>query len=97
LVKHGRRDANHASIREDLRKVGCRVLDLGDVGKGCPDLLVGFRGRLVLLEIKDPAKPPSKRALTPDEEAFHTQWRGLPVVVVETIEEAVAAVIKHAA
>lgn len=86
-----RRDANHQDIREGLRKAGYLVLDLGAVGRGCPDLLVAGHGRMVLLEVKDGSKPPSARRLTPDEEAFHRQW-GRHAIVVTSLEEALAAV-----
>ena len=32
------------------------------------DLLLGFRGRLYAIEVKDPAQPPSKRRLTVNEQ-----------------------------
>lgn len=85
-----RRDANHAAIRDGLRKCGFRVLDLGDVGKGCPDLLVRGYGILLLVEVKDPAQPPSKRALTPAEAAFHAAWRS-DVIVALTLQDVLAA------
>jgi len=81
-------DSNHESIVRSLRKVGARVLSLAAVGKGCPDLLVYRAGRLYLLEVKDGAKPPSARKLTPDQVRFHKLW---PVTVVTSIEEAIAA------
>lgn len=76
MTKYGRRDANHTSVVEALRGVGASVLILADVGDGCPDLLIGFRGTNLLLEIKDGRKPPSKRKLTPAEQKFHANWRG---------------------
>jgi Holliday junction resolvase len=81
-------DDNQNSIVQGLRKVGCRVLSLAAVGKGCPDLLVYRAGRLYLLEVKDGAKPPSRRKLTQEQVAFHKKW---PVTVVTSIEEAIAA------
>ena len=36
-----KRDANHAQIVKRFRDIGASVLDLGAVGKGCPDILVG--------------------------------------------------------
>lgn len=38
--KAGRRDPNHASIRDALRKLGHFVVDLGGAAGGVPDLLV---------------------------------------------------------
>jgi len=88
-----KRDANHAEIVKALRKSGVMVLDLGAVGNGCPDLLVGAQGRLTLIEIKDGDKPPSARALTVDQVKFHREWlaAGLPVFTVESIESAILA------
>jgi hypothetical protein len=52
-----------------LRKTGCTVLSLAAVGKGCPDLLVGFAGRLYLLEVKS-----EHGHLTGDQVIFHNTW-----------------------
>jgi hypothetical protein len=89
-------DANQAEIVKALRDAGCGVLDLSGVGDGCPDLLVHpptFPAcRIgVLLEVKDGAKPPSARKLTPAQLKFHAAWKGY-VFVVENIEQALQAV-----
>jgi len=86
-----RRDDNHAEVVAALRQLGCTVQDLAAVGDGCPDILVGFRGRNLCLEIKDGAKPPSARTLTPEQVVWHHDWRG-QVVVVTSREEAIRAV-----
>lgn len=79
-------DGNQNEIVEGLRRRGYSVQVLSMVGKGFPDLLVGAKGRNVLIELKDPSKPPSKRKLTDDEQKFFDCWRG-QVHKVETIEE----------
>lgn len=85
----GRRDRNHGAIVAALRTVGCTVLDLGNVGQGCPDLLVATpRGRTLLIEVKDGAKAKSKRALTPAQREFMATWRG-EVCVAENEQQAV--------
>lgn len=84
-------DDNQGQIVDALRSVGCSVCSLAGVGKGFPDLAVGFRGRNFFLEVKDGSKPPCKRKLTPDEEAFHASWRG-HVAVVESVEDALKIV-----
>lgn len=76
-----------------LRQLGCTVQDLASVGGGCPDILVGFRGRNLCLEIKDGSKPPSARTLTPEQRVWHHEWRG-QVLVVESEEQAISAVTK---
>ena len=84
-------DTNQTAIVAALRKAGASVQPLHQVGAGCPDLLVGIRGANWLLEVKDGAKPPSKRALTPDQIEWHEAWRG-QVVVVKNVREAFSAV-----
>jgi hypothetical protein len=65
------------------------------VGRGFPDLVVGYRGRgkpeTFLLEVKDGDKPPSARKLTPAQVVWHGEWRG-HVAVVCNLAEALAAV-----
>ena len=39
------------------------------------------------MEVKDGAKPPSARRLTPDEKQWHERWQG-QVVVVESVDGA---------
>lgn len=84
-------DANQQAIVAALRRVGATVQILSAVGHGCPDLLAGYRGVNTLLEVKDGSKPPSARALTPDEHDWQILWRG-QVVTVMTIDEALRAV-----
>jgi hypothetical protein len=61
-------------------------------GFGAPDYLAVRAGRLVTIEIKDGTKPPSKRALTPAEREVHEAFAaaGVPIVVVTSVEEAMA-------
>lgn len=84
-------DDNQGDIVKALRAVGCLVAHT-PVGNGFPDLAVGYRGRIVLLEVKDGRKVPSARKLNENEVKFHQQWAGLPVYVVECVEDALAAV-----
>ena len=91
MRRAARVDDNQGQIVDALRRVGCSVWSLAGVGKGFPDLAVGFRGRNLFLEVKDGSKPPCKRKLTPDEEAFHASWRG-HVAVVESVEDALKIV-----
>ena len=92
MRRRGRVDANQREIVAALRQIGASVQSLADIGKGCPDLLVGRAGRTFLLEVKDGSKVKSARALTPDEEAWIEGWRGAPVYVVESVEQALATV-----
>lgn len=92
MRRRGKVDRNHREVVAALRQIGATVQSLADLGKGVPDLLVGFRGRDVLLEVKDGSLPPSKRNLTPDEAKWSEAWRGAPVTVVLNAEDAIRAV-----
>ncbi len=81
-------DANHVEIVKALRQCGATVQNLAAVGQGCPDILVGHRGVNLCVEIKDGAKSPSKRRLTPDQVVWHNEWKG-QVCIVESIEDAI--------
>lgn len=79
-------DTNQTEIVAALRKVGASVLDFHELGKGAPDILVGFRGNNFLFEIK------GKRGKLNDLQlGWHSRWRG-QVCVVRTIDEALEAI-----
>lgn len=81
-------DANQTQIVEALRAVGATVQTLAAVGKGVPDLLVGYKGQTLLLEVKDGRKPPSERKLTEDQLVWHRNWNGGPLAVVDGVDSA---------
>ena len=85
-------DENQREVVSALRNIGCSVTLLHAVGQGCPDIMVGFRGQNILLEIKDGKKPPSARKLTPAQQEWHAAWRG-KAYVVASIEEAIEVVM----
>jgi len=80
-------DSNQPEIANEFRALGCTVAITSHLGKGFPDMVVGLMGRYnLLVEVKDGAKPPSARKLTPDEEKFKDGWNG-QYCVVESIED----------
>lgn len=90
MRRAARTDANQGEIVQALRAIpGVRVQSLASVGAGCPDLLVGYKGRNFLMEVKDGAKAHSQRLLTRAEIEWHCSWTG-QVAVVETIDQALA-------
>ena len=76
-------DANHTEIVAGLRQIGATVVDLAKVGKGCPDILVGFRGKTYLMEIK--TKTGYVRAT---QEQFFRSWNGGHIAVVRSVDDA---------
>ncbi len=60
-------DRNQSEVVAALRKLGASVQSLASIGKGCPDLLVGYHGILYLMEVKDGTNVPSKQLLTEDQ------------------------------
>ncbi len=92
-----KRDEGEAAIVSALRSVGALVWHVS--ARGLPDLLVGFRRRWTLLEVKS---PPGKRGgksedgqkLAPAQVAFFdaVSIAELPARVVTTAAEALAAI-----
>ena len=84
-----KRDQNEPEIVSTLRSVGAAVWLLS---RPC-DLLVGFRGRFVTMEVKKPG-PPSAQRLTLLEDIYAATCAsmGLPHYIVSSIAEALAAI-----
>ena len=87
MRRAARIDGNQNQVVKELRQMGCSVAISSAIGKGFPDIVVGYNGRNYLLELKDPAQPPSARKLTPDEKVWHDKWRG-SVHIILTAQEA---------
>ncbi len=92
MRRAGRIDANQNVIVADLRTLpGISVAITSGLGHGFPDLVVGFKARNLMIELKDPAKAKSARKLTPDEVTFHDKWNG-QICVCETTDEILALI-----
>jgi hypothetical protein len=74
-------DANHHAIRDGLKARGASTYSGGPL-----DLIVGFRGRTFLLEVKT-----AKGKIRPSQEAFLRAWSG-HAAVVRTLDEALIAI-----
>lgn len=81
-------DANQEAVVSALRAAGASVQSLAAVGKGVPDLLVGYKGTTLLMEVKDGRKPPSAQKLTEDQLKWHGTWKGGSLAVVDGPEAA---------
>jgi len=82
-----RTDANQKQIVEMVRKLpGASITSTHTIGKGFPDLVIGYKGINYLIELKDGNKPKSQKKLTPDEVEFHMKWNG-QIAVCENFED----------
>jgi len=82
MTRYGRTDKNHTDIVDGLRAVGASVQSLANVGYGVPDLLVGFRGRNYLMEVKT-----RRGKLRKSQVEWFDAWRG-DVALVRTLDDA---------
>ena len=80
-------DVNQNEIVLALRAVGVEVFISSGIGHGFPDLVCDFYGKLLLIEVKDGSKPPSKRKLTRAEDDFYGKWH-LHMSIVGSVSEA---------
>lgn len=78
-------DNCQVQVVKALRDLGATVQHLHAVGKGCPDIVVGFKGKNLLFEIKDG----DKKKLTPDQVIWHRDWKG-QVQVITNIDDVIA-------
>jgi len=85
-MKIARIDSNQPIIVKAFREEGFSVHHTHMVGGGFVDIVVGRSGINYLVEIKDGEKSPSKRKLTPDEQEFHSEWKGT-IFIVETVTD----------
>ena len=87
------KDANHATIEREFRLCGATVVSLHTLGKGVPDLLVGFAGLDQLVEVKlptrtsDVGKKSPRTQLSNRQRGWHHSWLGREPVVVRTTED----------
>ncbi len=84
----GRVDANQAQIVSALRAAGASVLVIG-----LPvDLLCGFNGVTMLIEVKNPDSRYGKKGANENQTVFMQTWRGGAVALVDGPEAALRAI-----
>lgn len=87
MRRAARTDANKAEIVAALRAAGATVWDL----KLPVDLLCGYKGKTLLMELKNGRAAPSQQKLTKLQASFMANWMGGPVVTVNDVEGALRA------
>jgi hypothetical protein len=86
-MTYARIDTNHKEIVKALRDAGATVVSLAAMKHGVPDLLVGYAGETLLMEIKRD----SKARFTTDQLDFMSKWKGGAVSRVDSVDAAIRA------
>jgi Holliday junction resolvase len=86
-MTYARIDTNHKEIVKALRDAGATVVSLAAMKHGCPDLLVGYAGETMLMEIKRDAKA----KFTSDQLDFLSKWKGGSISRVDSVDAAIRA------
>ena len=73
---HRKVDKNQKEIVRLARTLGCRVQSLAACGQGVPDLLISYRGRNHLVEVKN-----GRNTLTPDQVNWIDNWNSTVHVI----------------
>jgi hypothetical protein len=83
MRRNAKIDRCQPEIVKALRDAGATVAITSQVGKGFPDIVVGYNEVNYLMELKV-----EDGKLTPDQRVFHSQWNG-KVHIVRTSQEAI--------
>ena len=86
-MTYARIDTNHKEIVKALREAGATVVSMASLKHGTPDILVGYAGETMLMEIKKDAKA----KFTPDQIDFIGKWKGGAVSRVDSVDAALRA------
>lgn len=86
-------DLNHKELIDKIRKIpNISVFSTHTIGKGFPDIVVGYKGLNYLIEIKDGSKYKSQKKLTESELKFHNSWKG-QVSIAENIDDVLKLIL----
>jgi hypothetical protein len=97
-------DTKQRDVSTAFRGLGCSIVDLHALGKGgVPDLLVGVEVGVVshvlaavnvLVEVKTEKDDRNDQSggVSEGQRTFAAEWRGVPVWLISSVEEAVAMV-----
>ncbi len=79
--QNAKRDSVEPEIFAAVRGVGGQAYALS--GEGIPDAILTFRGQTFLAEIKS-----IKGKLTPAQIILHAEWKGEPILILRSAEQA---------
>jgi len=87
-VKYGvKKDANHNVVFDMIRTITA-VYDLSASGFGVPDGIAWCNAGWQLFDVKNPETRYGKRGLNDRQKRWASDWRGGPVYLIYTVEEA---------
>jgi hypothetical protein len=87
-LKYGpKKDANHTEIFQAI-EVFTAVKDLSNAGCGIPDGIAWVNNGWHLFDVKNPKTGYGKRGLNSRQKQWADDWRGGPVFLIYTVEEA---------
>ena len=86
MRRRAKADSNQPEIVAALRKRGATVQHTHQI-PGALDLIVGYRGVDVRVEVKDGSKPWSAQKLTAAEKEVFRNWRGSDPVILSSIDD----------
>jgi Holliday junction resolvase len=78
-------DLNHQEVVKTLRSLGASVFDASRMGQGFPDIVVGYNGQTVLVEIKSG----EQKRFTNAQLKFMAEWKGSAVTRINDVEGAI--------
>lgn len=89
-------DTTHAPVRKAYERVGATVIDTSRLGGDAPDLIVGWRGRTLAVEVKwkRPTREGGRHGETEGQKKRREAWRGDTWLVVTNPEEAVLKLVQ---
>lgn len=97
-AKSSKKDLNQPEIEQALRQAGAAVLSIHQV-KNAFDMVVGFRGKVYLMEVKNPERRPKRRPaaegmLTDGEADCHAMFAlvGVKIHILFSIDEALRVI-----
>ena len=79
-------DENQKLIINTFIAMGASILNLSRVGQGCPDLLIGYKGKhSILVEVK----ANERKSYTEPQVKFMQNWRGGAVCRIDSVDAAI--------
>ena len=78
-------DLNHTEIVKTFRDLGATVFDASGIGRGFPDIVLGYNNITCLVEIKSC----EKKKFTEAQLKFMSEWKGSSVVRINDVGGAI--------